>query len=374
MATKKSSSTVVWLGGFQRKSGAAFGTHVAAIMSRTVLVKSLLLCAPLLLLLPCSGGSATAPAPRALLSKGRHFVDPATGEPVQLRGGDVVMKGAPWIPLTAVVEQPQDGPVQGVSMGVHCDDRWFSNYTCTTFSAEDAKLFKSKGWNFVRLGVVWAGGQPTPEPKLDADFETRLHAFLDLCHEHGIHVLLDVHEDSVGAATCGEGVPPWLSALATPGQIGKPLSPLLDILDESHWVPENCHEKTFAECAQKGLWDGLCWTNDTKTWGLFAGQPDYNTKNPCCLRNNWGGSQWSKLAVTKQAQDTMLYLFHNPVGRAHYARYMGLLAHSVRDKPAAIGIELMNVRAHRSADPSLFCSRLRPRRLLSRLPGAADRA
>ena len=88
--------------------------------------------------------------------------------------------------------------------------------------------------NFVRLGVVWAGGQPTPEPKLDPEFERRLGDFLDLCHEHGIHgkytqatsfvicgsifdrllvvaVLLDVHEDSVGTATCGEGVPPWLS-------------------------------------------------------------------------------------------------------------------------------------------------------------------
>lgn len=99
------------------------------------------------------------------------------------------------------------------------------------------------------------------------------------------------------------------------------------------------------ECAKKGLWDGLCWINDTKTWALHAGQSDYNTKNPCCLRNNWGGSQWSKLAVTKQAQDTMLYLFRDPVGRAHYATYMGLLARSVRAKPAAIGIELMNVRS-----------------------------
>ena len=68
--------------------------------------------------------------------------------------------------------------------------------------------------------------------------------------QEGVEACLEV---SVGDATCGEGVPPWLSALATPGQIGKPLSPLLDILDESHWVPENCHEKTFAECAQKGL-------------------------------------------------------------------------------------------------------------------------
>ena len=98
-------------------------------------------------------------------------------------------------------------------MGDRCDDRWFTNYTCTTFSKADALHFQAKGWNFVRLGVVWAGGQPTPEPQLDPEFERRLGNFLDLCHEHGIHVLLDVHEDSVGTATCGEGVPPWLSEL-----------------------------------------------------------------------------------------------------------------------------------------------------------------
>ena len=311
---------------------------------------------PLLLrLASCVGASnavvlagSAGPAPRALLSKGRAFVDPATGVAVQLRGADVVMKGAPWIPLTDVVQQPVHGTgdwPEG-SMGDRCDDRWFTNYTCTTFSKADALHFQAKGWNFVRLGVVWAGGQPTPEPQLDPEFERRLGNFLDLCHEHGIHVLLDVHEDSVGTATCGEGVPPWLSELATPGQVGKALTPLLDILNETSWVPDatqqKCKLRTLGECAAAGLWDGRCWTNDTETWTLFAGQADYNVKNPCCQRYNGGGSQWSRLAATKQAQDTVLYLFHTIEGRTHYATYMGLLAKAVRDKPAAIGIELMN--------------------------------
>ena len=210
---------------------------------------------------------------------------------------------------------------------------------------------RAQGWNFVRLGVIWAGGQPTAAPELDADFERRLHDFLDLAHEHGLHVVLDVHEDSVGTATCGEGVPPWLSALATPGQVGKPLTPLFTdgvmYANEASWVPDatqqQCHEKTLAACAAKGLWDGKCWTNDTETWALYAGQTDYNVKNPCCMRYNGGGSQWSRLAVTEQGQSTMKYLLSNPEGRAHYARYIGLLARAVKDYPAAIGIELMNV-------------------------------
>ena len=236
-----------------------------------------------------------------------------------------------------------------------CGDR------CFAFTANDALHMRAQGWNFVRLGVIWAGGQPTAAPELDADFERRLHDFLDLAHEHGLHVVLDVHEDSVGTATCGEGVPPWLSALATPGQVGKPLTPLFTegvmYANEASWVPDatqqQCQEKTLAACAAKGLWDGKCWTNDTGTWALYAGETDYNIKNPCCMRYNGGGSQWSRLAVTEQGQSTMKYLLSNPEGRAHYARYIGLLARAVKDYPAAIGIELMNVSPPTSFPSSL---------------------
>ena len=56
---------------------------------------------------------------------------------------------------------------------------------------------------------MWAGAQPTPDPVLDPDWLQRLWAILTLCEKHGIAVLLDVHQDAVGTATCGEGVPQW---------------------------------------------------------------------------------------------------------------------------------------------------------------------
>ena len=59
---------------------------------------------------------ACAPAPRSQLSKGTDFVAPATGEAVLLRGANVVVKGAPWIPAVA-----------GSTV---CADRWWSNFTC----------------------------------------------------------------------------------------------------------------------------------------------------------------------------------------------------------------------------------------------------
>ena len=209
----------------------------------------------------------------------------------------MVVKGPPWIPA-----------VEGSGTCAHLDD-------CQTFTAADALHLRAMNYSLIRLGVVWAGGQPTAEPKLDADFEARLRAILQLCDAHGINVVLDVHQDAVGTAVCGEGVPPWFSALATPGQLGKPLHPVQ---------------------AQP---DGSCGANDTATWAEFAGDIDYNIKNRCCRKLNQGS--WGQLTGSKQSQQTVKYWL-SPPGRKHYSTYMGLLAAAVKDSPAAIAIELMN--------------------------------
>ena len=252
----------------------------------------------MMMLLPVLLGSQVAaapPAPRALVTQGRHFVD-ASGEVVLLGGTDVIMKGPPWLPET--------------TGNTSCRDRWFTNFTCYTFNEADARHVRAQGWNFIRLGVVWAGGQPRDEPALDPEWLRRLRAILELCHAHGIHVVLDSHQDAVGTATCGEGVPQWFSELANPGERGKPLRPLPGT--EGAWT---------SGPGKKG-WDGKCWTNDTAGWALYAGTETYNTRNPCCLRYNQGGSSWAQLELTDQGQATISYLFQKPAGRALYARYL----------------------------------------------------
>ena len=42
--------------------------------------------------------------------------------------------------------------------------------TCKTFNQRDVDHIKSRGWNFIRLGVVWAGAQPKDTNSLDPDF------------------------------------------------------------------------------------------------------------------------------------------------------------------------------------------------------------
>merc|ERR1712232_60286 len=95
--------------------------------------------------------------------------------------------------------------------------------SCSTFNQADVDHLKSRGWNFIRLGVVWAGAQPRNEDSLDPDFLRRLHAVLNLTDANGIHVMLDNHGDMVGSAGCGNGVPMWIQKKAAPEFIGKPL-------------------------------------------------------------------------------------------------------------------------------------------------------
>ena len=139
-------------------------------------------------------------------------------------------------------------------------------------------VLKSKAWTptgqdgratIIRLGVIWAGGQPTPAAALDADFVARLHAFLSLCEEHDIRVILDVHQDAVGTAQCGEGIPMWYTKQHFAHRIGKP------ILGPKSSMKGNCSEV------------------DTKSWAIAAGDPNYNLLNPCCLRWNAPGGECS---------------------------------------------------------------------------------
>jgi hypothetical protein len=85
-----------------------------------------------------------------------------------------------------------------------------------TFNEADVAHIKAKGWNSIRLGVVWAGAQPRDEDRLDSGFLRRLHALLDLTDREGIAVVLDNHGDAVGSANCGNGIPMWFSQKASP--------------------------------------------------------------------------------------------------------------------------------------------------------------
>ncbi|CAE8603677.1 unnamed protein product, partial [Polarella glacialis] len=251
-----------------------------------------------------------ATSPRRITTDRKNFIDTASNKIFMIKGPNIVVKGPPWFP--------------DVSGDTICNDAETS--TCTTFNKRDVQHIKDQGFNTIRLGVTWAGAQPTPDPKLDPGWVAKLYAILDLCESYGLQVLIDVVQNAFGSATCGVGVPTWFAKEALPSLIGKPLTQSLIsiVADQMLHVYEN----------------GTCGSLDTESWAVYAGEDDYNLKNPCCILNNYGG--WSQLTLTDQAQAGWNYLMTTKKGRSRYVTFLRLLASAVRSKPAAFAIELSN--------------------------------
>ena len=136
----------------------------------------------------------SAPAPRNVYINGQNFVHASNPSKAYImRGPNVVVKGPPYLPST-------DG-------NTICNDTVNSEcratgtcITCFTFNQADADHVKAMGWNTIRLGITWAGAQPTDDDVLDSEFVTRLHDILALCEKNDINVVLDNHGDMVGTA------------------------------------------------------------------------------------------------------------------------------------------------------------------------------
>jgi len=267
-----------------------------------------------------SSSAAVAALPRRVRIEGQHFVEAATSQTIVLAGPNVVVKGPPYMP--------------SVSGDTHCQDvtdgvcAAHGNCTsCYTFNEADVRLIQSQGRNFIRLGVVWAGAQPTDEDALDPNFLQRLHAVLNLTDATGIHVMLDNHGDMTASAGCGNGVPMWLSKLAAPELIGKPLTtgspfnlvPSLDIKKLGGY--------------------SHCGSNETK-WQAFAGDPNYNLLNECCAAINSGNP--APTGYTTIAQKNMNYFINPGPGRKAFVRFWTLVAEAVTQHPSAFALELAN--------------------------------
>lgn len=211
------------------------------------------------------------------------------------------------------------------------NDRCGASGTCTscsTFNEADIAHLKSRGWNAIRLAVVWAGAQPEDKDELDSDFLKRMHAVLDLCDRNQIYVLLDNHGDMTGSQGCGNGAPTWFEKKANPSLIGQPLTTpfpydLVSAIDVTK-TPGYDH----------------CGTNKTM-WAEYAGDPNYNLLNQCCQALNSGGNPGG-LGYTTRAQATIDFAISPGDGRKDFVRFWSLVAEAVAQHPYAVAMELMN--------------------------------
>ena len=76
------------------------------------------------------------------------------------------------------------------------------------FGEDDAAFLAAEGFNTVRLGVIYAAVEPT-RGSYDEDYLDSIERTVDILGAHGIHVMLDFHQDLFNERFQGEGFPAW---------------------------------------------------------------------------------------------------------------------------------------------------------------------
>ena len=107
------------------------------------------------------------------------------GREIRFHGTNVVVKVPPYIPRTD-----------------QYDTEW-------SFCEEDMLQLKKWGFNGIRLGMMWAGVEPTSEG-YNETYLKEMEGIINRAGEHGIYTLMDFHQDLLAEQFCGDGVPNWL--------------------------------------------------------------------------------------------------------------------------------------------------------------------
>jgi len=165
----------------------------------------------------------------------------------------------------------------------------FPWYPEVLLDIENIKAMQSWGWNTVRLGVMWTG----VEPEMGVYNETYVDiigGILDNLEAHGIHAIIDVHQDVISSLFClYDGAPLWAIELSDTSE---------------HPFP----------------------------WPL-----DWDGENPCTPGRQWGQNY---LAEETGAAFQDLFDNHNEM-RDHFNAFWAKIATSFKDR-SILGYEIIN--------------------------------
>lgn len=76
-------------------------------------------------------------------------------------------------------------------------------------SATDAALMEAEGFNVVRIPISWSLLEPTPG-HFSQTYLEKMEAMVNLCAQHHLYTILDMHTEDFGVAFGGSGAPSWL--------------------------------------------------------------------------------------------------------------------------------------------------------------------
>lgn len=104
------------------------------------------------------------------------------------------------------------------------------------FSDDDAQFLADNGFNVVRLGINWAAVEPEPGV-YDDEYLASIQQTVQTLNDHGVYVILDMHQDTYGTKFGGEGAPEWATQTGgLPNPIlGFPLTQFLNPAEQYAW-------------------------------------------------------------------------------------------------------------------------------------------
>ncbi|HWU32394.1 MAG TPA: cellulase family glycosylhydrolase, partial [Marmoricola sp.] len=156
------------------------------------------------------------PSP-SVVQRGSWLVDPS-GRVIVLHGVNLVTKLAPY--------RPSDGG----------------------FGADDAAFLARNGFDAVRVGVLWAGVEPSPG-RINYAYLAKVRSTVTTLAQHGIVALLDFHQDLTNERFGGEGWPAWAVNKTQPV------------------VPAGFPFSYFVSPGEMATWDAF-WANDPAPDGV----------------------------------------------------------------------------------------------------------
>ena len=163
-----------------------------------------------------------------------------------------------------------------------------------SFAEDDAKLLASMGYNTIRLGVLWAGLEPE-RGRYNLTYLDQVVACVDIAARHGLHPVLDMHQDVFNRRFCGNGVPDWVPQ---PPEFNFPYP-----IEVEYEVDEN----------------------------------GYPSREDC------DSVQWPNYHFTTSLSHSVGNLYKNYDGLLDkFAAFWGLVAQTFADRDSVIGYEIMN--------------------------------
>lgn len=173
--------------------------------------------------MPTTATPSTFPGISLTVNTETHRIEDADGRERVFHGTNVVFKGPPYYPPTAAFDP------------------------FLSLAEQDLQLLSSMGYNSIRLGVLWAGAEPT-EGLFNETFFAQVNAIVERAgRAYGIYSLLDMHQDDLNEKYCGEGVPDW-AAVSEPDNFPLPLAHEPYPLDpQTGWPAQSlCDTKPWA--------------------------------------------------------------------------------------------------------------------------------